>query len=67
VAGYLTEGFGFSAFVQDAGAVYQTYPTTSRGIEFLKGYYGFSTRCRKAGRGREWQTWIHCHDEYDRD
>jgi len=49
VAGYLTEGFGFSAFVQDAGAVYQTYPTTSRGIEFLKGYYGFSTRCRKAG------------------
>lgn len=32
VAGYLTEGFGFSVFIRDAGPVYQTYSTTGRGL-----------------------------------
>jgi len=30
VAGYLTEGFGFSVFMLDAGTVYRTYSTTRR-------------------------------------
>ena len=68
VAGYLTEGFGFSVFIRDAGAVYQTYSTTGRGVEFLMGYYGVLDRMPKGrDEGEAWQTWIHRHDEYDRD
>jgi predicted dithiol-disulfide oxidoreductase (DUF899 family) len=68
VAGYLTETFGFSVFTQDAGALYQTYSTTGRGIEFLMGYYGVLDRMPKGrDEGEAWQTWIHRHDEYDRD
>src|SRR5262249_18365610 len=37
VVGYLTESFGFSAFVLDEGAVYHTYSTGARGVEFLMG------------------------------
>ena len=39
VAGYMTESPGFSSFVLDDGAVYHTYSTTWRGLEFLMGYY----------------------------
>ena len=68
MAGYLTEGFGFSVFTLEAGAVYQTYSTTGRGIEFLMGYYGVLDRMPKGrDEGEAWQTWIHRHDEYDRD
>jgi predicted dithiol-disulfide oxidoreductase (DUF899 family) len=67
VFGYLTEGFGLSAFVLDDGAVYQTYSTTGRGVEFLMGYYGILDR---APNGRDeddgFQLWIRRHDEYDR-
>ena len=38
VVGYLTESFGFSVFVLDDGAVYQTYSAGARGVEFLMGY-----------------------------
>ena len=65
IAGYLTESPGFSAFVLDRGAVYQTYQTTARGLEFLMGYYGILDRAPKGrDEGREWQTWIQRHDEY---
>jgi predicted dithiol-disulfide oxidoreductase (DUF899 family) len=68
VAGYLTEGFGFSAFVLDDGAVYQTYTSTGRGVEFLMGYYGILDRApRGRDEGEEWQVWIRRHDEYDRE
>jgi predicted dithiol-disulfide oxidoreductase (DUF899 family) len=64
--GYLTELFGFSAFVLDDGAVYQTYTTTGRGIEFLMGYYGILDRAPKGrDEGEAWQVWIRRHDEYD--
>jgi len=67
VPGYLTEGFGFSVFIREAGAVYQTYSTTGRGIEFLMGYYGVLDRMPKGrDEGEAWQAWIHRHDEYDR-
>ncbi len=67
LASYLAEGFGFNAFVLDHGAVYQTYSTTGRGVEFLMTYYGILDR---AARGRDesdgFQLWIRRHDEYDR-
>jgi predicted dithiol-disulfide oxidoreductase (DUF899 family) len=65
VTGYLTQGPGFSAFVLDDGAVYQTYGTTARGLEFLMGYYGIldrTSRGRSEGGGT--QIWIRRHDEY---
>jgi predicted dithiol-disulfide oxidoreductase (DUF899 family) len=63
---YLTEGFGFSAFVLDDGAVYQTYSTTGRGVEFLMGYYGILDRAPKGrDEGEAWQLWIRRHDEYE--
>ena len=65
VTGYLTEGFGFSAFVLDGGNVYQTYATTGRGVEFLMGYYGILDRAAKGrDEGDAWQVWIRRHDEY---
>ena len=65
VTSYLTQLFGFSAFVLDDGAVYQTYATTGRGIEFLMGYYGILDRAPKGrDEGEAWQVWIRRHDEY---
>jgi predicted dithiol-disulfide oxidoreductase (DUF899 family) len=65
VVGYLTEGFGFSAFVLDNGTVYQTYTTTGRGVEFLMGYYGILDRAPKGrDEGNDWQVWIRRRDEY---
>jgi predicted dithiol-disulfide oxidoreductase (DUF899 family) len=66
IYGYLTELFGFTAFLRDGEAVYQTYSTTGRGVEFLMPYYGFLDR---APRGRDegagdWQLWIARRDEY---
>jgi len=65
VPGYLTELFGFSAFILDDGAVFQTYSTTGRGIEFLMGYYAILDRAPKGrDEGEAWQVWIRRHDEY---
>jgi predicted dithiol-disulfide oxidoreductase (DUF899 family) len=63
--GYLTQGQGFSAFVLDDGAVYQTYATGARGSEFLMGYYPILDRAPK-GRGEDdgFQLWLRRHDEY---
>ena len=65
IYGYLTELFGFTAFALRDGAVYETYSTTGRGVEFLMPYYGFLDR---APHGRDedeaWQLWIRRHDEY---
>jgi predicted dithiol-disulfide oxidoreductase (DUF899 family) len=64
--GYLTEAPGFSSFVLDEGAVYHTYSTTARGLEFLMGYYPILDR---APKGRDeaggFQGWLRRHDEYD--
>jgi predicted dithiol-disulfide oxidoreductase (DUF899 family) len=37
VAGYVSEGPGFSAFARADGAVYHTYSTHARGLEFPDG------------------------------
>jgi predicted dithiol-disulfide oxidoreductase (DUF899 family) len=65
VVGYLSEAPGFSAFVLDEGAVYHTYSTTARGLEFLMGYYPILDRAPK-GRYEEDspQLWLRRHDEY---
>jgi predicted dithiol-disulfide oxidoreductase (DUF899 family) len=65
VVGYLTESPGFSTFVHDDGAVYHTYSTTWRGLEFLMGYYPILDRAPKGrDEGEAWQLWIRRHDEY---
>jgi predicted dithiol-disulfide oxidoreductase (DUF899 family) len=66
VVGYLTQSQGFSAFVLDNGAVYHTYSTGARGVEFLMGYYGILDRAPKGrDEGDAFQVWIRRHDEYD--
>jgi predicted dithiol-disulfide oxidoreductase (DUF899 family) len=66
LVGYLTQLFGFSAFIRDDGSVYHTYSTTGRGVEFLMGYYGILDHAPKGrDEGDEWQVWIRRHDEYE--
>jgi predicted dithiol-disulfide oxidoreductase (DUF899 family) len=66
VVGYISELFGFSAFVLDGGTVYHTYSTTGRGVEFLMGYYPILDHAPKGrDEGDDWQLWIRRHDEYD--
>ncbi len=65
VAGYLAEVPGFSAFVLADGAVYHTYSTHARGLEFLMGYYPILDRAPK-GRDEAGSSefWLRRHDEY---
>lgn len=65
IYGYLTELFGFTAFMLEGGSAYQTYSTTGRGVEFLMPYYAFLDRAPN-GRAEDeaWQLWIRRHDEY---
>ncbi len=67
-AGYLCEAPGFSTFVlDDDGAVYHTYSTTARGLEFLMAYYPILDRAPKGrDEGDAFQVWLRRHDEYDR-
>ena len=63
---YICESPVVSAFALEDGAVYQTYTTTWRGLEFIMGYYPILDRAPK-GRDEgddDWQTWIRRHDEY---
>jgi predicted dithiol-disulfide oxidoreductase (DUF899 family) len=65
LVGYLTESFGFSAFVLEGGTVYQTYSAGARGVEFLMSYYGILDRTPKGrNEGDAFQVWIRRHDEY---
>jgi predicted dithiol-disulfide oxidoreductase (DUF899 family) len=66
VVDYLTESQGFSTFVLEDGAVYHTYSTGARGVEFLMGYYPILDRTPKGrDEGEAFQVWICRHDEYD--
>ena len=65
VAGYLSESPAVSVFTLQDGAVYQTYATAGRGVEFLMGYYPVLDRVPKGrDEGDAFQTWIRRHDEY---
>lgn len=68
VVGYLTESPGFSTFAHDDSAVYHTYSTSWRGLEFLMGYYPILDHAPKGrDEGDAWQLWIRRHDEYETD
>jgi predicted dithiol-disulfide oxidoreductase (DUF899 family) len=68
VVRYLTESQGFSAFVLDDGAVYHTYSTGGRGVEFVMGYYPILDRAPKGrDEGDGFQLWIRRHDEYEKE
>jgi predicted dithiol-disulfide oxidoreductase (DUF899 family) len=63
--GYVSEIPAMSAFTLQDGAVYQTYGTAWRGVEFLMGYYPVLDRAPKGrDEGDAFQTWIRRHDEY---
>jgi predicted dithiol-disulfide oxidoreductase (DUF899 family) len=65
VPGYLSEAPVVSVFALQDGAVYQSYGTTWRGVEFLMGYYPVLDRVPKGrDEGDGWQLWIRRHDEY---
>jgi predicted dithiol-disulfide oxidoreductase (DUF899 family) len=65
VVGYLSEAPVVSVFTLQDGAVYQTYATTWRGVEFLMGYYPILDRMPKGrDEGDGWQLWLRRHDEY---
>jgi predicted dithiol-disulfide oxidoreductase (DUF899 family) len=65
VAGYVSEGPGMSAFALADGAVYQTYSTQARGLEFLMGYYPILDRAPKGrDEGDSSEFWLRRHDEY---
>jgi predicted dithiol-disulfide oxidoreductase (DUF899 family) len=62
---YIAEVPSMSAFALEDGAVYQTYGTTFRGVEFLMPYYPILDRAPKGrDEGDQWQTWLRRHDEY---
>jgi predicted dithiol-disulfide oxidoreductase (DUF899 family) len=65
VTGYLSQAPTMSAFTLQDGAVYQTYTTSARGVEFMMPYYPILDRAAK-GRDEDdgFQTWIRRHDEY---
>ena len=66
VLGYLSEAPVVSVFTLQDGAVYQTYATTWRGVEFLMGYYPILDRMPKGrDEGDAWQTWLRRYDEYN--
>jgi predicted dithiol-disulfide oxidoreductase (DUF899 family) len=64
-AGYMSEAPAFSAFTLEHGAVYHTYSTYARGLEFMLGFYPFLDRARKGrDEGEPPEFWIRRHDEY---
>jgi predicted dithiol-disulfide oxidoreductase (DUF899 family) len=66
IAGYLSEGHGFSVFVHEADNIYHGYSSYTRGTEFLMGYYGILDRTPKGRNEDECgpMAWLRLHDEY---
>jgi predicted dithiol-disulfide oxidoreductase (DUF899 family) len=65
INGYLSQSPAVSVFTRHGGAVYQTYATAARGVEFLMNYYPILDRVPKGrDEGDAFQTWIRRHDEY---
>jgi predicted dithiol-disulfide oxidoreductase (DUF899 family) len=52
-----------SAFALDDDAVYHTYSSFARGVEFLMYYYPLLDRAPK-GRNEGGELWMRRHDEY---
>jgi predicted dithiol-disulfide oxidoreductase (DUF899 family) len=65
IPAYAAELPSASAFTLEDGAVYQTYWTTFRGVEFLMPFYPILDRTAKGrDEGDAIQTWIRRRDEY---
>ena len=65
VVRYISEIPATSVFASNDGAVYHTYGTNWRGVEFLMPYYPILDRAPKGrDEGAAFQTWIRRHDEY---
>jgi predicted dithiol-disulfide oxidoreductase (DUF899 family) len=65
IPGYLSQSPAMTAFTLQDGAVYQTYATAGRGVEFLMPYYPVLDRAPNGrDEGDACQTWIRRHDEY---
>jgi predicted dithiol-disulfide oxidoreductase (DUF899 family) len=64
-AGYVAEGPGLSVYALSDGAVYRTYVSTARGLEFAMAYYGLLDRT-PTGRAEDPSEplWLRRHDEY---
>jgi predicted dithiol-disulfide oxidoreductase (DUF899 family) len=66
LAGYFSEGHGFSTFARERETVYHCYSSYARGTEFLMGYYAILDRVPKGrDEGDQPMRWLHRHDEYD--
>ncbi len=65
VAGYFSEGHGFSVFAREGDSVYHCYSSYARGTEFLMSYYAILDRTPKGrDEGGPMGTWLRRHDEY---
>ena len=64
--GYVAQGPGLSAYTLANGAVYRTYVTTARALEFAMAYYALLDRTPK-GRAEDASEplWLRRHDEYE--
>jgi predicted dithiol-disulfide oxidoreductase (DUF899 family) len=62
---YISEQPGVTVFARDGDAVYQTYTSASRGVEFLMGYYAILDRVPKGRDEGGSGYWLHRHNEYD--
>jgi predicted dithiol-disulfide oxidoreductase (DUF899 family) len=65
VGSYVSEGPGLTAYILSDGDVYQTYATTSRGLEIGMAFYPLLDRTpygRQEGGPGAW--WLRRHDEY---
>jgi predicted dithiol-disulfide oxidoreductase (DUF899 family) len=66
IAGYFSEGHGFSAFAREGETVYHCYSSYARGTEFLMGYYAIMDRAPKGrDEGGQAMGWLHRRDEYE--
>jgi predicted dithiol-disulfide oxidoreductase (DUF899 family) len=61
---YLSEGFGFTAFVLDDDVVYHTYSAYSRGFDALWTMWQWLDRA-PLGRNEGDFSWFRRHDQYD--
>jgi predicted dithiol-disulfide oxidoreductase (DUF899 family) len=62
---YIAELPATSVFALEDGAVYQTFATNFRGVEFLMPFYPILDRAPKGrDEGEAFQVWIRRHDEY---
>jgi predicted dithiol-disulfide oxidoreductase (DUF899 family) len=65
VARYVSEGPATTVFTRADDAIYRTYSTQARGLEFLMGYYPILDRLPKGRDEGGSGHWVRRHDEYE--